>query len=242
MNTTEEHTTTLVQCLQLIASIATESIYLLDIKQKKFCYIKPDNLFLCGYTAEEAMSQGFDFYKRIIHPEDNMLSTEMGKAIMQYLKNPDKEGETIDYFSFTIRLKSILRNRLLTKMVYHRVKPIYEKEEFRYLLCSVASSTRKQAGNLRVYYNKKMSFEEYNFKTKLWADVSEEFLLTEREQSILVLAQQGKNTNEIAVVLCKSVYTIRNQIKLIYKKIGVNSIQEAREFVIQLKSQQISQP
>jgi hypothetical protein len=32
-------------------SIATESFYVLDIPQKQFCYVKPDDLFLCGFPS-----------------------------------------------------------------------------------------------------------------------------------------------------------------------------------------------
>jgi DNA-binding CsgD family transcriptional regulator len=53
--------------------------------------------------------------------------------------------------------------------------------------------------------------------------------LTEPERAILMLARQGKNTKEIAGILCKSPETIHNQIKRIFFKLDVHSIQEAIE-------------
>ena len=54
--------------------------------------------------------------------------------------------------------------------------------------------------------------------------------LTEREKAILMLARQGNNSKEIASNLCRGHYTIRNQIKALFEKLNVNSMQEAIDF------------
>lgn len=53
--------------------------------------------------------------------------------------------------------------------------------------------------------------------------------LNERERVISVLAQQGLNTNGIAETLCRSKHTIQNQIKSLFVKLDVHSMQEAVE-------------
>ncbi|WP_160034749.1 helix-turn-helix transcriptional regulator [Parabacteroides chinchillae] len=47
--------------------------------------------------------------------------------------------------------------------------------------------------------------------------------------------KQGKNTVEIASDLCKGQYTVRNQIKSLFSKLKVHSMQEAIKFVCYLE-------
>lgn len=54
-------------------------------------------------------------------------------------------------------------------------------------------------------------------------------LLTERERAILMLAQQGKSSSEIADILCRGHNTIRNQIKYMFSKLKIHSMQGAIE-------------
>lgn len=205
----------MVQCFDMFASIATECFYLLDLRQKQFCGIKSDELFLCGYSAEEARRLGCDFYPKIVYPKDLSLWTDMRKAVLHYLLDFEEKRDAIDYFSCTFRLqrKYSFLSHPLPQMVYHRMKPFWEGDEPRYLICSVRSSTIPKAGNLCMYNKNGSTYEEYNSRTGRWKQKTKE-ALTERERAILMLAGQGKSAKEIANDLCKGQNTIRNQIKL----------------------------
>ena len=222
-----EQESVFIQYCKLFSSIITDSFYVLDIVQKQFCYIKPDNLFLCDHSVEEAMRLGHDFYTQIIHPDDLPLWTNILKIIPQYLDRKDKWNE-IDYFSCTLRLlrKYSFSSHFLSQMVYQRMKPICLNNNLRYLICIVENSTDKKAGNLFLHNKDKSTYEEYNFITRRWKQDKIE-ILTEREKAILMLAQQCKNTVEIANELCKGQHTIRNQIKALFNKLKVHSMQEA---------------
>lgn len=54
--------------------------------------------------------------------------------------------------------------------------------------------------------------------------------LTERERAILMLAQQGRSSTEIGDILCKGHNTIRNQIKALFSKLKMHSMQGTIEF------------
>ena len=95
------------------------------------------------------------------------------------------------------------------------MKPICLNNNLRYLICIVENSTDKKAGNLFLHNKDKSTYEEYNFITRRWKQDKIE-ILTEREKAILMLAQQCKNTVEIANELCKGQHTIRNQIKALF--------------------------
>lgn len=222
---------TFIQYCKMFSSITSDSFYVLDIPQKQFYYIKPDDLFLCGHSVEEAMRLGHDFYTQIIHPDDLPLWTNILKIVSNYLYDQKDKWNEIDYFSCTFRLlrKYSFSSRLLSQMVYQRMKPIWLNNHLRYLLCMVGSSTHKEAGFFFLHSKDKLIYEEYSFTTRRWKQQKRE-LLTEREKAILMLAKQGKNTVEIANDLCKGQYTIRNQIKPLFNKLKVHSIQEAIEF------------
>ncbi|MDR1201932.1 MAG: PAS domain-containing protein [Tannerellaceae bacterium] len=94
-----------IRYFDIISSITAESFYVLDIRKKQFCYIKPDDLFLCGHSVEDVLKSGYDFYSKIIYPDDLSLWSDMDKAIWRYLKNDEEKWDNIDYFSCTFRLQ-----------------------------------------------------------------------------------------------------------------------------------------
>lgn len=151
-----------------LSSITTESLYVLDIVQRQFCYVKPDDLFLCGFSVEDAMKQGYGFYAKIIYPEDLSLWTDMCKIILRYLKDSREERDEIDYFSCMCRLQcnySFL-TRPLSRMIFHRMKPVWVSDVLRYLICTVESSTVKDVGDLCIYNKDGLTYKAYNFKSK----------------------------------------------------------------------------
>ena len=223
-----EHGSEFFQHFDVLSSIATACFYVVDIQHQQFCYIQPDDLFLCGYSVEDALKLGYNFYPKIVYPDDLPLWAKMHKAVIKYIRDYKEDWEEIDYFSCTFRIQrrySFLIHPL-PQMICHRMRPVWEDDELRYFVCSVESSTAKEAGNLRMYSKHGLTYEEYRIKSTGW-DLKTIELLTERERAILMLAQQGKNSGEIADLLCKGHYTVRNQIKPIFSKLDVNSMIEA---------------
>lgn len=227
---TSEHMCAL-QYFDIFSSIVTESLYVLDIQQKQFCYVKPDGLFLCGFSAEEALKEGYNFYPKIIYSEDLPVWTKMYKAVLRYLKDWAEKWNEINYFSCSFRLQRSysFRAKPLPQMIYHRMKPVRIDDKLWYLICSVESSSSKETGNLRLHHKGSSIYEAYNFTTRRWKWETIESL-TEREKVILMLACQGKTTREIANDLCNGYNTIRNQIKPLFSKLNVHSMHEAIEW------------
>ena len=56
----EEQEPLLIQYCRMFSAVITGSFYVLDISKKRFIYIKPDDLLLCGYSVKEAMKLNFD--------------------------------------------------------------------------------------------------------------------------------------------------------------------------------------
>lgn len=226
-----EQTSALIQDFELISSVYPGDCYVVDIVNERFCHIKSDGLFLCGFSVEEAQQQGYNFYSKIVYPEDLSLWEDMCKIILQHLKAQDEKKEDIDYFSCTFRLqrKYSFASHLLPQMIYHRTKPIWFDNNLHYLICNLESTTNQETGNLQIHNKDESKYTEYNFQTKRWKQ-KEKVSLTERESAILILAQQGKSSKEMANLLYKGQNTIRNQMKSLFSKLGVHSMQEAIEF------------
>lgn len=219
------------QYLEQLSSIAPESFYVLDVLQRTICYVKPDDLFLCGFLAEDVLRLGYDFYPKIICSDDLPLWIDMRELTLRYLMDFEESCDVIDYISCTFRLQRTysFSSRPLLQMVYHRMKPVWKNDKLCYLICCVESSTIEKVGNLCLHYKDGLTYSEYNFITRRWKQKVKESL-TERERAILMLAQQGKSAAEIADDLCKGHNTIRNQIKALFSKLKKHSMQGAIEF------------
>jgi hypothetical protein len=46
-----------IRDFDMFSSIITGCVCMLDIPRKQFCYVKPDGLFLCGYSVEDALKK-----------------------------------------------------------------------------------------------------------------------------------------------------------------------------------------
>lgn len=228
-DTTNDQESAFIQYCKVFSSLTTDSFYVFDVVQKRFCYIKPDNLFLCDHSVEEAMKLGYDFYSQIIHPEDLPLWTSMLESILRYLKNLKESPNEIDYFSCTFRLqrKYSFVTHPLGQMIYLRTRPLWIDGELRYLVCTMESSSIKNVGNLYLHKIGQIC-KKYKFTTRRW-HLTELKVLSERENTILMLAKQDKTSGEIANILCKGRNTIQNQINMLFKKLEVHSMQEAIE-------------
>jgi hypothetical protein len=53
------------------------------------------------------------------------------------------------------------------------MNPLWENDELRYLICSVGSSTIKEAGNLHMYHKDGLRYKEYSPDSKRWGEERE---------------------------------------------------------------------
>ncbi|MDR0699315.1 MAG: hypothetical protein LBG28_08910 [Tannerella sp.] len=52
------------------------------------------DLFLCGFSTKDAQRLGYDFYSKIVYPDDLSLWMDMRKAVLQYLEDfKEKQDE-----------------------------------------------------------------------------------------------------------------------------------------------------
>jgi DNA-binding CsgD family transcriptional regulator len=215
----------------LISSISTESFFVIDIATGQFPYVPPNDIFLCGHSVDDAITLGIDFFEKIIHHEDLSSWKVEYKAVLRYLKDYEEAEDEMVSFSCTFRLqrKYSFHHKPLPQMIKLRMQPIWEDNAARYLVCSIKNSTVKEVGLLRMHSKDGLGHKEYRFTTRRWKQITID-MLTEREKAILTLAMQGNDTKEIADALHRTYHTIRNQIRILFQKLNVNSMLEAIDF------------
>ena len=225
----EEQEPLLIQYCRMFSAVITGSFYVLDISKKRFIYIKPDDLLLCGYSVKEAMKLNFDLFPLIIHPEDLSLWNNFLEIIPQHLQALHEKRNEIDHISCTVRLirKNSYTKDPLSQVLYQRMIPVWKNEKISYLICSVESVAYKKNG-FCLHYKNSLTYEKYEPAVGSWSTHTMS-LLNERERILLNLSRQGLNSNEISETLCRSKHTIQNQIKALFVKLNVHSIQEAIE-------------
>lgn len=217
--------------IEIISAITSKSLFVLDVTANCFRAIASNNFFLCGCSDDDTMLSGSHFFKKIIYPDDLELPKTMYRVVLEYLRHCKKEEQRQVCFSITFRLQRYYSflNKPFPQMVILRMKPIWQNDKLSCFICSVGNSNAQNAGNLFIHGKDGLIHTEYNFDKQSWKKVVIK-PLTEREKAILVLACQGRNSKEIANCLCRGHHTIRNQIKSLFDKLGVNSMQEAIDF------------
>jgi DNA-binding CsgD family transcriptional regulator len=223
----------------VLASICRGSVYIIDFKRKCFQYVGDHDLFLCGYSVDEVMQLGYDFYSQIVHPDDMLLLKKMFNAILIAGSNIDQQND-IHYFSFTFRIKIYPQQRKHPDylMIYHKLAPVFADGEVQSGVCLITcletgieddeadKYSNKGSGNLSLYYKNSEYFDKYSFKSGRWKTYKIEYLTT-NEKIILILAMSGENNKSIANKFCTSPDNLQHILTRLYSKLGVRNMQQA---------------
>jgi DNA-binding CsgD family transcriptional regulator len=222
LNKYEEISESQIETFKLISTITNGSVYVTDFHKQCFLFVSNHDLFLSGFSPDDVLKMGYDFFSKIVHPNDLQLFIDIHCAILHYLSESDSEQQEIDYFAFNIRLL----NHGLPLMVYHKMTPVFIHGFARMAVCHLSSSVIHKSGNLEIYFIDRKKRSSYSFKKQQWQS-QEQLRLTNREKDILKLARQGKCNKEIADILHVSEKTIRNIETTLYEKLNVHSMCEA---------------
>jgi DNA-binding CsgD family transcriptional regulator len=209
------------------SDMCIEAMYVIDFPNQCFHSISDNDLFLCGYSKDEAMLLGYDFYSEVVHKNDLPRLIEMHQEILNCLCNPDNMSE-INYFSCTFRIKNYLQKEQKTEylMVYQKLIPKFIDGKILYGICLLTSSVIKNTGNLRLYYKDNRRIDIYSFGKKRWTECEAEHL-TKQETKILIYAKQGMTLKMIAYTLGIAYKTVQKITETIYEKLNVHTMEEA---------------
>lgn len=218
----------IVQYCEALAATIPYGLFVWDLVQKRFCYIKPDDLFLCGHSVEEAMGAGADFFSTILHPEDLPLWKSFLESLPRTLR--ESPGEWSDYFGlFRLLRKYPFIIKPVERYRYHRFIPIHEEAGHSYLIGIVSDSECKKVGCYR-NGTSRFIYQAYNPKKQGW-QIRHVPLLNRRELEVLEVAIGERDLRFIADELSLSYYTIRSHVFSIRRKLKVQDLWEATDWI-----------
>ncbi|KIO78927.1 LuxR family transcriptional regulator [Pedobacter lusitanus] len=222
-----------LEVVKSFARLTYESIYVIDYEKMAFEYVSENPLFLCGYSSEEVLNMGYDFYFKNV-PENDLellnLINEAGFDFFEKLPGDTKKMYSITYDFHLVNQdgKHILIN--------HKLTPLFltSDEKMWKAMCIVSIAHHQKAGNICIHKQGTDITWELDTVTKVWRK-SEKPKLTKREMEILRLHAQGLTINQIAEKIFVSSDTVKYYRRRIFERLNVSNIVEALSYAVNNK-------
>ena len=216
-----------IESLSALTRVANMSLYVIDYHKKGFLYVSSNPLFLCGYEQKEVRELGYNFYPKVVPPEDMVMLLEINEKGFEYFYQQEQNSKTrygvfISY-DFTMCHKNGQKFKVNHKLTPFALTP---DGDMWLSLCIVTLSIQEKSGNAYIQQFNSLDRLEYSFKTKRWSVVPA-IVLTDREKEILRLSAQGYTEQNIANKIFVEKSTVKFHKNNILSKLGVNNIMEA---------------
>jgi len=208
-----------LESLRAVSNLLDESVYVVDFHHRCFRFVSENGIFLSGLASEDVLSLGYDYYQKIIHPEDYPMAEKMYQEIVRYFTHPASLNDLI-YAKISFRT-----HKTDGLMMQHRVTPLIVNNQARMAICTV-HHTKDTPGNLCAYHRNKDVYYQYSLDSGRWKQ-EPVISLKPREKRILELSKAGITRQEIADILRISLNTLRNVEASIYDKLKVRSRAQA---------------
>ncbi len=215
-----------LQSFQAMSNLVDMSYYIIDYYKKSFAYVSPNPLFLSGYTREEVLELGYDFYPLCVPDEDLQLLFNLNVAGFDFFYGLPEERRRNGYISYDFRLRNKNNNSLI--MINHRLTPLLFNEDANMwmALCLVSLSPRTEAGDVHILMHDERKRYNLNVKTNKFERVQYK-KLTNKELEILRLVALGDNIISISKKLIIAESTVKNHKTNIFKKLNAKTSAEA---------------
>lgn len=217
------------QLLDAMELASPHSALILDFYKHNIHYISPSSLLLCGYDRNEAIKEGYNFYKKIFSVEDLKRFKDLNVACIDFIRAlpaEDREGVfmTCDIVLMHKDGYTVSLNRKAKPYLYTDTGDLWM------VLCCTNYSLCKETGETYVVLPKCKKRYKYSFKKKSWEEVFY-IELTDTEKMVVYFCHIGKTGKEIAEYLSLSIHTVSYYKKQILKKTNCTSMKEALIFL-----------
>lgn len=214
-----------MEAIKAFARLTYESVYVIDYEKMAFEYVSENPLFLCGYSPNEVLDLGYEFYFKNVPEKDLALLSLINEAGFDFFaKLPDEEKK---HYSITYDFHLINREGKPT-LINHKLTPLFLTGEGKMwkAMCIVSISHHQQAGNTCIYKQGTDDLWELNIESKIWQK-SEKPKLSKREIEILQLHAQGLTINQIAEKIFVAPDTVKYYRRRVFERLEVNNMVEA---------------
>jgi DNA-binding CsgD family transcriptional regulator len=215
------------------ARLTYESIYVIDYEKMAFEYVSENPLFLCGYSSEEVLDMGYDFYFKNVPEGDLELLNLINDAGFDFYKKLPGNAKKLYSITYDFNLVNKDGKHIL---INHKLTPLFltSDDQLWKAMCIVSISHHKNAGNVCIHKQGTEETWELNIENNVWRK-SEKPKLTKRETEILRLHAQGLTISQIAEKIFVSPDTVKYYRRRIFERLGVNNIVEALSYAVNNK-------
>ena len=223
-----------LEVIKSFAKITYQSVYVIDYEEMKFEYVSDNPLFLCGYSSEEVLEMGYEFYFNNVPKEDLELLTLINNLGFDfYDKLPGTDDRKLYSISYDFHLKGKYEKPVL---INHKLTPLFLNENGAVWksLCIVAISHNQNTGNATINKEGSDTLWKLNITKKVWIEENK-LKLKEKELEILRLYAQGLTINQIAERMFISSDTVKYYRRKIFEIFGVKNVTEALSFAVDNK-------
>lgn len=222
-----------VEAVKSFARLTYESVYVIDYEKMTFEYVSENPLFLCGYSADEVLHLGYEFYFRNVPEMDLTLLNLINEAGFDFFNRLPREEKkqysiTYDFHLLNRDGKHILINHKLTPLFLTSDEKIWKA------MCIVSISHNKHAGNVYIYKQGADERWQLDIINNVWRK-SEKPKLTKRETEILHLYAQGLTIGQIAEKIFVTPDTIKYYRRRIFERLEVSNMVEALSYAVNNK-------
>jgi len=222
-----------LEVIKAFSRVSYESIYVIDYKEMTFEYVSDNPLFLCGNSADDVKSLGYDFYLKYVPETDlELLKVINEEGFIFFDKLPIDENRK----SYTISYDFHLMHNNNPILINHKLTPIFLTEcgKIWKAICVVSLSNKKASGNIAIYKQGSEDVWKFDIKQHHWY-LDKLAKLSQKEKDILRLFAQEFTIAQIAEKLCIAPDTVKYYRRKIFENFDVNNITEALFFAMNNK-------
>lgn len=211
--------------VKALARLTYQSIYVIDYSDMSFEYVSDNPLLLCGYTAEEVRTMGYEFYEKQVPPEDLEMLSELNEKGFDFFDRLPVEERKMYSIKYDFHLQH--RNGTMA-LVNHKLTPLLLTDNGKMwkAMCTVSIAYHKAAGNAVIHKEGADIIWRFCPDTRAWQKFPRP-QLSEREMEVLRLYAQGLTINEMAARLSVSPDTVKYYRRRIFETLDVGTVVEA---------------
>lgn len=188
-------------------------------------YISDDLIQLTGYTADELLSIGNEFIRKLMIKEENDLIRQMSfQAYEEIFKLRTKDKSSYHIALYKFRIKHKLGHWVTLENMAYPVCHLNQRSLF--VVCYIKATNRFARSELKIFYPQEKLQYVYNHAQNKFIK-SEKIQLNSIEYQILKLTATGHKEYQIEKEMELDINNIKYYKKKIMQKMSVNSMPEA---------------
>lgn len=214
-----------------MSDIMAHNSYIIDYYKREFYFISRNSIFLCGYSEQEVMDWGYEFYGKIIATEDLKALEEINTIGFNTFYSMEPEKRPMISIAYDLIFN---RKDGSSFGVRHGLKPFLFAPDGNIwmAICSVKHSSSPAMGNVILSYKDINENYLINLKDQTLTLIPP-VKLSESERIIILETERGSLEKQIASQLNISIDTIHYYKRKLMKKTLTNSFLEAIQYIRQ---------